>query len=281
MLQKPQLTVKALLLAGVLPALLVPLPAAAHRTFLLPSGTVIESKDPWVTVDAAVAENVFEFDTQPLKLDGLRITAPDGQPVAPANLQSGKLRAVFDVKLAQPGTYRIAVVNDNALVRYVLNGEKKAWRGLAGAMDKEVPAAASERQVFRTLTRLETFVSTGKPGGKALAPVGQGLEVVPLSSPADYHAGEAARFRVLFDGKPVAGLKLGAIPGNVRYRGVLKEVTAVSDAQGEVEIVWPFAEMYYLHAAYPPAPVVAEGQPRPPLPERRWSYGATLEVQAQ
>ena len=52
--------------------------AQAHRPWLLPSSTLVEAKDPWVTVDAAISENLFEIDHLPLKLDALEITGPDG-----------------------------------------------------------------------------------------------------------------------------------------------------------------------------------------------------------
>ena len=43
-------------IAFVLTFLLAPLPAEAHRTWLLPSSTVLSGQEPWVTVDAAVAD---------------------------------------------------------------------------------------------------------------------------------------------------------------------------------------------------------------------------------
>ena len=35
--------------------------AQAHRTWLLPSATVLSGKAPWVTVDAAVSKDLFYF----------------------------------------------------------------------------------------------------------------------------------------------------------------------------------------------------------------------------
>ncbi|MCK6412580.1 MAG: DUF4198 domain-containing protein [Azonexus sp.] len=283
-MQKHRLTVKNPMLTAPACALLLallPLAAEAHRPFLLPSTTVVEARDAWVTVDAAVGENAFEFDTSPLWLDRLSIVGPDGEALAPAQTFTGKRRSVFDVQLPKPGSYRIALVGENAMASYKLNGEAKRWRGSVEALEKEIPAGASELQVTRIHTRIETVVSSARSGGEALKPAGIGLEVLPLSAPDEYHAGETARFRVLLDGKPLPDLKVALAPGNVRYRGVLREVTAVSDAKGEFSVTWPFAEMYWISASYPPAPVVAEGQPRPAMPARRWTYAGTVEVQAQ
>lgn len=274
-MHKHRLTVVAALFACCLP-----LAAEAHRSFLLPATTLVDGKEAWVTVDAAIGENAFEFDANPLKLDGLVITGPDGQTLAPAQTWTGKRRSVFDVRLPQPGSYRIAVLGETAQASYQWQGESKRWRGHPSALAQEIPAGASDLVVTRTLSRVETIVSAGQAGGAALKPVGRGLEIQPLSAPDAYRAGEAARFRVLLDGQPLAGLKVAVVPGNVRFRGVLREVTATSDAQGEFSVIWPFAEMYWLSASYPPRPPLVEGQARPAPAAQRWTYAGTVEVQA-
>jgi len=49
----------------------------AHNVWLLPSSTVL-SKGDWITVDAAVSNDLFFFNHRPLGLDNLVVTAPDG-----------------------------------------------------------------------------------------------------------------------------------------------------------------------------------------------------------
>ena len=83
----------------------------------------------WVTVDAAISNDLFYFEHNPIRLDNLAITAPDGSPVKAENASTGKFRSTFDVPLAQPGTYKIAVVNDMAAAMYEDGGETKRWRG--------------------------------------------------------------------------------------------------------------------------------------------------------
>ncbi|MBN8480168.1 MAG: DUF4198 domain-containing protein, partial [Xanthomonadales bacterium] len=90
-------------------ALALPLSAQAHKAWLLPSETVLSAKDPWITVDAAVSNDLFYFNHVPLKLDALVITAPDGSTVQAENAATGKYRSTFDVHLTQAGTYRIAL----------------------------------------------------------------------------------------------------------------------------------------------------------------------------
>ncbi|MFZ1795666.1 MAG: DUF4198 domain-containing protein, partial [Dokdonella sp.] len=66
-------------------ALVLPLSAQAHKAWLLPSATVLSGEDPWITVDAAVSNDLFYFNHVPLRLDALAITGPDGKPVQAEN----------------------------------------------------------------------------------------------------------------------------------------------------------------------------------------------------
>lgn len=255
--------------------------AHAHRQWLLPSSAQVEGKEPWVTVDAAVSEDLFELGANPLKLDGLAITGPDGAAVQPAQTTTGKFRSSVDLKLAKSGTYRIALVSESAMASYQLNGETKRWRGNAADLNKEIPAGAAELSVSTTYGCLETYVTAGKPNAAAIKQAGSGLELVPLDHPTEYLAGQPARFRFLLDGKPLANLVVAIVPGGVKFRGVLNEVSATTDANGEFTVNWPIPQMYWINASYPPRPVVAEGQPRPPAPAKRYNYGGTFEVLPQ
>jgi len=253
----------------------MPLPASAHRMWLLPSGTSLAADKAWVTVDAAVSSDVFFADHMPLKLDKLLITAPDGSQVKPENAGTGKYRSTFDLQLAQAGTYKLAIVNHGLSASYTENGQTKRWRGTAETFAKDVPANAEDLQVTQSIGRVETFVTAGKPGGKALAVTGTGLEMLPLTAPTDLFAGEAASFRLLLDGKPAANVKVTLISGGVRYRAKLNEISTVTDQDGKFSITWPSAGMYWLEAS------VKDDRAAKPAKERRASYVATLEVLPQ
>ncbi|MDX9706391.1 MAG: DUF4198 domain-containing protein [Azospira sp.] len=84
--------------------------ASAHNVWLLPSATVL-AKAETITVDAAVSNDLFFFNHVPLSLDNLRIEGPDGRLLQAENPHRGKLRSVFDLKVEQPGSHRLAVVN--------------------------------------------------------------------------------------------------------------------------------------------------------------------------
>ncbi|MFZ6773482.1 DUF4198 domain-containing protein [Undibacterium sp. SXout7W] len=252
------------------------LSAQAHRPFLLPSSTVTAGNTPWVTVDAAAASDVFFFDHMPLKLDALIITAPDGSKAKPENSSTGKFRSSFDLALTQTGSYKLSLVSDTLMASYKENGSQKRWRGSAENFSKEVPANAEDLQVTQRSSRVETFVTNGKPGGKALEISGSGLELQALTHPNDLVAGETARFRLLIDGKPAANAHVIVIAGGIRYRQKLDETLLNTDASGTFSIQWPSAGIYWLEAE-----IKDSNNVKAPAKTRAASYAATLEVLPQ
>jgi uncharacterized GH25 family protein len=262
---------------------LAPLGAHAHRTWLLPSATLVDGAKANVSIDAAVSEDLFEFDTVALALDTLVITAPDGSSVAPESRTAGKRRTTFELPLAQKGTYRIAGVSDTAMASYKLGGETKRWRGSPDAVAKEIPADATDVVVTRMHSRVETFVTNDTPSAKAVTPTGVGLELVPMTNPTDLSAGDSTRFQLLLDGKPAANADVTVIRGGNRYRYKLGEIGLKTDAQGGFSVKWAEAGRYWIGASAggrgPGGAGAASAPPSPPAPPaRRVSYSGTFEV---
>ncbi len=253
----------------------MPLSAAhAHKSWLLPSSTVISGKeDLAVTVDAASSNDLFYFDHRPIPLNGLVITAPGGGDVTPENTSTGKYRSTFDVPLKDAGTYRISLVSDNLFARYKENGQEKRWRGKPENLSKEIPPTATDVVVTQAQRRLETFVSVGSPNDAALKPTGAGLELVPVTHPNDLVANEEAEFKFVIDGKPAAGVKVEIVRGGIRYRNQLGDMTVTSDENGAFKFKWPEAGMYWLEAS-----VTDDKTSIKDAKERRASYAGTFEV---
>ena len=262
---------------------LAPLPAQAHRGWLLPSATVLApSDDIWVTVDAAVSNDLFYFEHQPMRLNNLKVLGPDGKPVTAQNQATGRYRSTFDVRLSQPGTYKLEIVNHGMFASYKHNGETKRARGTAESLRKDIPAGAQIESVTRNNSRLEAFVTSGKPSDTVLKPTGSGLELVPVTHPTDLFVGDKATFGLVLGGKPVAEVPVTIIPGGIRYRDDLKEVTVMTDKDGRFSVTWPEPGMYWISAGYP---VRAEGAPPAAggtfeRPQERYSYAITVEVLA-
>lgn len=226
----------------------LPFAAHAHRAWLLPSATVLSGNDPWVTVDAAVSNDLFYFEHVPLRLDSLAVYGPDGSPIKAENQATGKYRSTFDVHLTATGTYKIAIVNSSMFASYEENGEMKRWRGTAEKFATEVPKDAKNLQVTKMQTRNEIFVTKGKPSETVLKTTGVGLELSPITHPNDVVVGEPAKFALLHNGKPAANVTVSVIPGGIRYRDNLKEVKVTTDADGKFTVNFTDPGMYWLNA---------------------------------
>lgn len=271
-----KLALKKFMFASALALSLAPVASHAHRMWILPSATVLSGTDPWITVDAAVSNDLFYFEHFPLRLDGLIVTGPEGNAVKSENASTGRYRSVFDVHLTQEGTYKIAVESHALFASYKLNGETKRWRGSAETLGKNVPADAQDLKITEADTRVESFVTRGKPTLTALKTRGSGLELSPVTHPNDLIADAPASFRLLLDGKPAANVKVSVVPGGIRYRDQLNEMNVMTDADGRFSVKWPAPGMYWMEAGVQDAQTsVKQAQ------SRRATYAATLEVMPQ
>lgn len=244
----------------------------AHNVWLLPSSTVL-SKADWVTVDAAVSNDLFFFNHRPLALESLSVTAPDGSSVQPENMAKGKLRSVFDLNLTQTGTYRLAVINEGVFAQWKdkATGQSKRARGNPDTIASQIPADAQDVEITQSAGRIESFVTVGKPS--ALKTTGKGMELVPVTAPSDLVKGEKATFTLQIDGQPARDIEVTATQGSTRYRDKVGEQTLKTDANGQFSITWPQAGMYWLEASTKDKKTtVARAK------ERRLTYAATLEV---
>lgn len=256
-------TVLALVLASIAAT------ASAHHPWLLPTTTFIEAKDAQVTIDGAVSDQLFELDTNTLKIETAMVTDPDGATSALPTPTVQRFRSSADLKLPKDGTYKISMVQVNTMGSYKVGGEMKRFRN-----ESDVPAGATDISRSTSYARIETFVTANKSSMGAFKPTGEGLEMIPLTNPTELRVGETARMRFTMDGKPLANQPLSLIPGGVRYRGVLGEIRLTTDAKGEVAIKLPVANQYLLSVGYPNT----ERKGPPENGSKRYSYSATLAV---
>lgn len=237
----------SLIAAGLAIGLATFLPgkAEAHRRWLLPSATTLSGDTGTVTVDAAASNGLFTFDHRAMGLESLVIVGPDGQPVEPKIIGSGQYRSVFDVPLAQQGTYRVALASTGAVGFYELDGQRQRVRGAdIAAAQASVPAGATNVTIGMNSSRTETFVTLGAT--TELKPIGKGLEMALLTHPSDLVAGEPAQVRFLVDGQPAAGLEIEFVGGGTRYRDEAGIQELTTDADGIATLSVEQAGMYYL-----------------------------------
>ncbi len=224
----------------------------------------------WVTIDAARGNDLFFFNHNAMPVEGLRITAPDGNTVAPDKLERFRYRQVMDIQLTKPGTWQVAVAEDGLRARWKENGEDKRWNGSAADYAKAIPAGATDLTVTQATARIETFVTVGKPSDVRLS--GQGLEARYLPHPNDLFAGEASTLTFYKNGAPAADLQVTLIPGGIRYRDQVNEMRLTTDSKGSIRVTWPQAGLYWINANLRDQKAVA------PATSSSMSYTATIEV---
>lgn len=260
----------------------IPGTLSAHRMWMLPSATVLSGTDGWVTVDAAVSNDLFFFDHQPLRLDGVKVWQPDGSDGKLENGATGRYRSVFDVKLDKTGTWKIGTQMSSVMGSFRVDGVEKRVGGRGGPPRPgqpapltvaDIPANATDVALTEISGRNEIFVTAGEPTTTVLKPTGKGLEFDPVTHPDELVAGQPAKFRFLVDGRPIAGLKVTVIPGGKRYRDDEGARDLITGTDGMVSIDWPTAGMYWLNATLTDAKTSL-----PRAKERRMSYATTLEV---
>ncbi len=263
-------------------ALAIPAAASAHRMWMLPSATVVSGTESWVTVDAAVSNDLFFFDHQPLRLEQMKVWQPDGSAGQLQNGSTGRYRSTFDVQLNKPGTWKIGTAMSGVMGSFKVNGEEKRVGGRGGPPRPgmpapltvaDIPADATDVKLTESSTRNEIFVTAGEPTTTVFAPTNTGLELAPITHPDELVSGEAAKFRFLIDGKPVANLKVTVIPGGKRYRDAEGAMELTTGADGVLSVTWPSAGMYWLNAT-----ATDDRTTTPRATQRRMSYVTTLEV---
>ncbi|CAM3713929.1 DUF4198 domain-containing protein [Rheinheimera salexigens] len=257
---------------------LISTPVSAHRAWIQPSATVLSGEEATVTVDAAISNTLFHPDHVAMSLDGMQVIGPTGDKVDIINAAKGRYRSVFDIELKTQGTYKIATSSGGLrAVWRDADGKRKMWPARGQQANESefataVPIKATDLIVSRSWRRVETFVTVGSPSKAALQPTNQGLELIPVTHPNDLYATETATFKLLFDGQPAAGAEIEVVPGGMRYRNTQQTIKIMANQQGELNITWPHAGMYFLEASY------SDDKVAKPATVRQGNYSATFEV---
>lgn len=284
---------KNALLAAVA-ALTLAAPALAHRQWLLPSTTTLADTNQYVTVDAAVSNDLFYADHVAMRPEQIKVWAPDGTSATIENAATGKYRTTFDVKIDKPGTWKIGTEMNAVMGSFKLNGEDWRVGGRRGPMGgpggagtpprpapkvvasaAEIPAGATDIKLTEVHGTNAVFVTAGAPSEGVFKPTGKGLEMQPVTHPSALVADEEAQFRFLIDGKPAAGIKVDVVPGSKKFRPAEDAQSLMTGADGVLRVKWPVAGVYWLSATTTDAKATT-----PRATERRMSFTTTLEVPA-
>ncbi|RCW68629.1 DUF4198 domain-containing protein [Pseudorhodoferax soli] len=256
-------------------AIALPVTGHAHRSFLLPSATVVtpDQKTHWITVDAARSNELFSFNHNAMATEGLQIVSPDGSSSSPTKLERFRYRTVFDWQLTQEGTWQAAVVERGLRAEWVEDGKPKRWSGPAQDYERSVPRQAEKLSVSEVSSRVETFVTFGAPTAQRLT--GSGLEALYGPHPNALTAGRTSALRFQLDGKPAAGVKVQVLQGGAQHQTRAAPLELQTDSEGRVLVQWKAPGMYWISAT------LRQGSATAPASQGTASYVATVEVRPE
>lgn len=216
---------------------LVATSASAHPVWMLPSEFNVSSDIAhWVTVDGTASHGVFSFD-KPIGLDNVTVYDPAGNPARIGPYYKGQRRSVFDLALSEVGTYKVELRNPPRYVTTYTIGKRNTERRIMANKQEaaaQVPTKAQGVTTYAMQNISAFYVTRNTPSDTVLKSSGQGLELQPLTHPSDVVVGEAARFRLTFDGQPLADRKVEVVGHGTQWRDGRQQQDLVSDQDGVV-----------------------------------------------
>ncbi len=216
---------------------LVATSASAHPVWMLPSEFNVSSDTAhWVTVDGTASHGVFSFD-KPIGLDNVTVYDPVGNPARIGPYYKGQRRSVFDLALSEVGTYKVELRNPPRYVTTYTIGKRNTERRIMANKQEaaaQVPVKAQGVTTYAMQNISAFYVTRNTPSDTVLKSSGQGLELQPLTHPSDVVVGEAARFRLTFDGQPLAERKVEVVGHGTQWRDGRQQQDLVSDQDGVV-----------------------------------------------
>jgi len=214
--------------------------ATAHPVWMLPSEFNVSSdKLHWITVDGTASHGVFSFD-KPIGLENVTVYDPAGNPGGTGPYYKGQRRSVFDLALSEAGTYKVELRNPPRYITTYTIGKRKTERRIMANKQEaatQVPAKAEGVTTYAVQNVSAFYVTRNTPSDTVLNSTGQGVELQPLTHPSDVVVGEAARFRLTFDGQPLAERKVEVVGHGTQWRDGRQQQNLVSDKEGVITVV--------------------------------------------
>ncbi|WP_257215005.1 DUF4198 domain-containing protein [Sphingomonas sp. R-74633] len=230
-----------LTILGAIGALVLGTAAQAHMPYLLPTLFDVGKGGDHVTVTSSFGEDAFvpEIGMKDAPFHFIRPDGTRGEVGAPTYLRD---LTIFEADLKAEGTYRLTTGQRLGRMgkMYAVGGK---W--IIAGEDGAPPAGAREVAVQST-TLAEAYVTRGAASAGALNPIGTALEVQPLTHPSEIASGSDAKFRLLFDGKPLAGTEVTLLRAAGNYDGKKVAATVTSDVQGNFTLRPEDAGLYLM-----------------------------------
>lgn len=215
--------------------------ASAHMPYLLPTVFTLGGKADHVTLQSSFTEDPFIPEVV-LKSTFFFAKGPAGAEAPIGTPTYLRDLAVLEAATPAEGTYRFSTGPRQGRKGKMYQDAKGKWL-MVGEEAEGAPAGAKLVDVA-SITTAEAYVTKGKPSAAALDAKGVGLELKPVTHPSDIGAGSAAKFQLLFDGKPLAGALIRLYRANGVFDGKKVAGEARTAADGTFSLTAPDAGLY-------------------------------------
>lgn len=218
-------------------------PAPAHDSFLVASrNSAAEPCTVRVSLRTAEGFPASEYQTKPARVDEwIVISGRTRKPVSGYTIQGLELAA--DLALEEPGLHVIATSlhprfiefgadHFNRYLRDEHAGQVIALRKGRGQTDQP------GRMCYTKLVK--TFVEVGaQPTEDYKQPAGHTLEIIPLSNPCRWRVGDQVVVRVLYEGRPAAGMRVSSGHEGLAPHAFVEDVFTDSEGQARFRLTRP------------------------------------------
>ncbi|MET0238392.1 MAG: DUF4198 domain-containing protein [Sphingobium sp.] len=242
-------------------------PVHAHMPYVLPTMFDLEKSDH-VTVESAFAEDAFVPEVA-MRDAPFHLIGPDGAKLPTGTVAYLRDLSVFEADTKVDGTYRITTgQRAGRKGKMVKSADKWVVRG-EGAK----PQPGETEVDVQSMTLADAYVTKGAPTDAALKPIGQALEIQPVTHPNSIAAGTDASFLLLYDGKPLAGTDITLFRAAGVHDGRKVAAEVKSDANGRFTVRPTDAGAYLILVRHRGA-----APPGAETPYRSYTYTLTFDA---
>ena len=190
-------------------------PAASHDTWLVPSQFVVAAGGSVrIALNTSEAFPTSVAATKPDRIFRFALLGTTGEkPLAGYRVEGDSL--VADVGPLEPGAYVVVAVTNTRVL--VLPAEQFNQYITEEGLQKTIDARAARDQTTkpgreRYAKYAKVILCAARPSSAEVVtrPVGIRADIVPMRGACQYTRGEAFEVKILFDGKPLAGVQVAA-----------------------------------------------------------------------
>lgn len=229
---------------------LLPLSAAAHTSYLKPN-LFSTSEARAVTIESSFTEDFFNPEIT-IESQDWHLYRPDGRRDTYDNVATLAQMTVLESDLDEPGTYRFTTGE-----RLGRNGVQVRVNGQWTALEPgQAPPRGAETRQSQTATVADVYVTKGAPTNTVIGVNVGRLAIRPTTHPNSIFVDQGFRFRVLFDGAPLANQEINVYRDGGKYDETPFHQVVRTDGQGQVALSFDRPGVYLVmtrHGAAAPA----------------------------